>query len=35
MVDGKYAVTGAQTPEVFHQIFDLVREDRVFTAAAE
>ena len=35
MVDGKYAVAGAQTPEVFYRIFDLVREDRVFTAAAE
>ena len=28
IVDGRYAVSGAQSPEVFFQIFDLVREER-------
>jgi predicted DsbA family dithiol-disulfide isomerase len=32
IIEGKYAVSGAQSPEVFFQIFDLVREER---AAAE
>ncbi len=36
VVDGKYAVSGAQPPEVFHQIFDLAREEleEIATAAA-
>lgn len=27
IIEGKYAVSGAQSPEVFFQIFDLVREE--------
>ncbi len=34
VIGGKYAVSGAQAPEVFHQIFDLVREERNSLAAA-
>lgn len=28
VIDGRYAVSGAQSPEVFFQIFDLVREEQ-------
>lgn len=28
VIEGKYAVSGAQSAEIFHQIFDLVREER-------
>ena len=27
VVDGKYAVSGAQSPEIFHQIFELARQE--------
>lgn len=27
VVDGKFAVSGAQSPEIFHQIFELARRD--------
>ena len=27
VIDGKYAVSGAQSPEIFHQIFDLARQE--------
>ena len=27
VVDGKFAVSGAQSPEIFHQIFELARQD--------
>jgi predicted DsbA family dithiol-disulfide isomerase len=29
VVDGKFAVSGAQSPEIFHQIFELARQDSV------
>lgn len=29
IIEDRYAVSGAQSPEVFFQIFDLVREDRL------
>lgn len=35
VVEGEYAVSGAQSPEVFQQIFDLVREQEDVPAAAE
>lgn len=35
VVERRYAVSGAQSPEVFRQIFDLVREERKSPAAAE
>ena len=35
IIDRKYAISGAQSPEVFHQIFDLARQDREEFAAAE
>ena len=31
VIDERYAVSGAQSPEVFFQIFDLVREEQVQT----
>jgi predicted DsbA family dithiol-disulfide isomerase len=34
VVEGKYAVSGAQSLEVFQQIFDLVREEEEDTPAA-
>lgn len=33
IVDRKYAISGAQSPEVFHQIFDLARQDLEEVAA--
>ena len=33
IVDGKYAVSGAQSPEVFLQIFDLARHEQLQIAA--
>lgn len=27
VIDGQYAVSGAQSPEIFHQIFDLARQE--------
>lgn len=27
VIDGKFAVSGAQSPEIFHQIFDLARQE--------
>ncbi|MBM3487180.1 MAG: DsbA family oxidoreductase [Alphaproteobacteria bacterium] len=33
IIDRKYAVSGAQAPEVFHQVFDLVLQDRREVAA--
>ena len=27
IIEGRYAVSGAQSPEIFHQIFDLVRQE--------
>jgi len=27
VIDGKFAVSGAQSPEIFHQIFNLARQD--------
>lgn len=27
VIEGKYAVSGAQAPEIFHQLFDLVRQE--------
>ena len=27
IIDGKFAVSGAQSPEIFHQIFDLARQE--------
>lgn len=27
IIEGKYAVSGAQSPEIFHQIFDLVHQE--------
>ena len=35
IIDGEYAVSGAQSPEVFHQLFDLVSQNAVAAAAAE
>jgi predicted DsbA family dithiol-disulfide isomerase len=32
IIEGKYAVSGAQSPEVFFQIFDLVREEQAENA---
>lgn len=34
IIDGRYAVSGAQSPEVFFQIFDLVREEQVQPATS-
>ncbi len=34
VIGDRYAVSGAQAPEIFHQIFDLVREERNSLAAA-
>ena len=34
IIGGKYAVSGAQPPEIFHQIFDLVHQEAL-TAPAE
>jgi predicted DsbA family dithiol-disulfide isomerase len=28
IIDRKYAVSGAQLPEVFHQVFDLVNQEQ-------
>jgi predicted DsbA family dithiol-disulfide isomerase len=28
IIEGKYVVSGAQSPEIFHQIFDLVKQDK-------
>ena len=33
IIDRKYAISGAQSPEVFHQIFDLAMQDREEVAA--
>ena len=27
ILQGKYAISGAQAPEIFHQVFDLVRQE--------
>ncbi len=35
IIEGKYAVSGAQSPEIFHQIFDLVHQERLAQSAAE
>ena len=35
VIDGKYAVSGAQSPEVFHQLFDLAMQNATAAAAAE
>ncbi len=35
IIEDEYAVSGAQSPEIFHQLFDLIREDRSRAAAAE
>ena len=35
IIDGEYAVSGAQSPEVFHQLFDLVSQNAAAAAAAE
>ncbi len=32
IVEGKYVVSGAQSPEIFHQIFDLVTQDKIFAS---
>ena len=29
VIDGKFAVSGAQSPEIFHQIFELARQESV------
>jgi predicted DsbA family dithiol-disulfide isomerase len=34
IIEGKYAVSGAQSPEVFFQIFDLVKQEEAETAGA-
>jgi predicted DsbA family dithiol-disulfide isomerase len=31
--EGKYAISGAQEPQVFHQVFDILRENAAETAA--
>ena len=28
IIEGKYVVSGAQSPEIFHQIFDLVKQEK-------
>ena len=33
IVEGKYAVSGAQSPEIFHQIFDLVHQEKLAESA--
>ncbi|NKB22129.1 MAG: DsbA family oxidoreductase [Alphaproteobacteria bacterium] len=33
IVEGKYAVSGAQSPEIFHQIFDLVHQEELAASA--
>tara|TARA_Y100001936_G_scaffold101722_1_gene100054 strand:+ start:2051 stop:2578 length:528 start_codon:yes stop_codon:yes gene_type:complete len=33
VIDGKYAVSGAQSPEIFHQVFDLVHQERMTTTS--
>lgn len=33
IIDRRYAISGAQTPEVFHQMFDLARQDSEVIAA--
>lgn len=30
IIEGRYAVSGAQSPEIFHQIFDLVRQEETY-----
>ena len=35
IIEDDYAVSGAQSPEIFHQLFDVIREDRSRAAAAE
>ena len=35
VIEDKYAVSGAQSPEVFHQLFDLVSQNADADAAAE
>jgi len=32
IVEDRYAVSGAQSPEIFHQIFDLVRQEAAYPA---
>lgn len=29
IIEGKYVVSGAQSPEIFHQIFDLVNQEKI------
>ncbi|MBO39772.1 MAG: hypothetical protein CMM75_11450 [Rhodospirillaceae bacterium] len=29
IIEGKYVVSGAQAPEIFHQIFDLVNQEKI------
>jgi predicted DsbA family dithiol-disulfide isomerase len=33
IIDRRYAISGAQSPEVFHQVFDLAEQDRTEIAA--
>lgn len=33
IIEGQYAVSGAQSPEIFLQIFDVVREERAMAAS--
>jgi predicted DsbA family dithiol-disulfide isomerase len=33
IIEGKYAVSGAQAPEIFHQIFDLVHQETLAAPA--
>ncbi len=35
IIDGKYALSGAQDPEFFLPLFDLGRQDQTSSAAAE
>jgi len=35
IIEAKYAVSGAESPEVFHQLFDLVSQNADADAAAE